>query len=135
MATVRIAVTSVNDAPVANDDERSTAEDTAAAFGVLGNDTDVDGYSLSVKAGSVSDPAHGTATLITSGADAGKILYTSAANYNGPDSFTYRATDGSLDSNVATVRVDAASVNDVPVANVMSGRRRRTPRRRSAIRN
>ena len=53
---------------------------------------------------------------MTSGPDAGKILYTPAANFHGPDSFTYRGTDGSLDSNLATVSVTVTSVNDAPVA-------------------
>src|SRR5207237_1183449 len=92
-----------NRAPVAVDDNAITNEDTALAIDAAFNDTDVDGTSPTVKAGSISVPAHGTATLITSGPDAGKILYTPAANYNGPDSFTYKATDGSLDSNTATV--------------------------------
>src|SRR5207249_2883883 len=43
--------------------------------------------------------------------------YTPAANYNGPDSFTFKASDGSLDSNIATVTIAVAAVNDAPVAN------------------
>src|SRR5438045_9731577 len=41
----------------------------------------------------VDAPAHGSATIISSGPDAGKILYSPDANYNGPDSFSYTATD------------------------------------------
>ena len=33
-----------------------------------------------------------------------------------PDSFTYKANDGSADSNVATVTINVAAVNDAPVA-------------------
>ena len=100
MATVTSTVTPVNDAPVAVADSYSTDEDTAltvAAPGVLANDTDVDGDPLT--AVMVSDPAHGTLTL---NAD-GSFVYTPAANYNGADSFTYKANDGTADSNVATV--------------------------------
>src|SRR5207247_7951216 len=39
-----------------------------------------------------------------------------AANDNGPDSFTYKVSDGTLDSNVATVAVTVTPVNDAPVA-------------------
>ena len=56
---------------------------------MLGNDTDVDGNTLT--AALVSGPAHGTLTLNANGS----FTYTPAANYNGSDSFTYRANDGS----------------------------------------
>jgi len=57
---------------------------------VLGNDTDADGDPLTAIV--VSAPAHGALTLNANGG----FSYTPAANYNGPDSFTYRANDGSL---------------------------------------
>ncbi|MDP9270897.1 MAG: S8 family serine peptidase, partial [Chloroflexota bacterium] len=105
-----------NRAPVAVNDSATTNEDTSLAVNVIANDSDPDGTTPTVKAGSISSPAHGTATLITSGTDTGKILYTPAANYNGPDSFTYQATDGSLDSNTATVSITVTPVNDAPAA-------------------
>src|SRR5256885_1204652 len=37
-------------------------------------------------------------------------------NYNGPDSFTYQANDGALNSGIATVSIIIGSVNDAPVA-------------------
>jgi VCBS repeat-containing protein len=60
----------------------------------------------------VAGPAHGTLTLAANGG----FTYTPAANYNGPDSFTYRANDGTADSNVATVSIAVAPVDDAPVA-------------------
>lgn len=48
----------------------------------------------------VTSPAHGTAT-----ASGTSIHYTPAAGYAGPDSFTYRATNGAGDSAVATVTI------------------------------
>jgi VCBS repeat-containing protein len=102
-----------NHAPVANDESYSTNEDTAltiaAASGVLANDTDVDGDPL--HAILVSGPAHGTLAL---NAD-GSFTYAPNANYNGADSFTYRANDGQADSNVATVNLTVNPVNDAPV--------------------
>ena len=95
-----ITVSAVNDAPTAADDAYSTAEDTAltvAAPGVLGNDSDPDGDPLSAVLG--SGPSHGTLTLNANGS----FTYTPAANFNGSDSFTYRASDGTLTSNLATV--------------------------------
>src|SRR5204863_4972764 len=96
-ATVTIAVSAVNDAPPAVIDSFSTAEDTpltiAAAAGVLGNDTDVDGNPLTAIV--ATSPANGTVTL---NAD-GSFTYAPNANFNGSDAFTYRANDGTTDSN------------------------------------
>ena len=72
-ATVLIDVLSVNDAPVADDDAYATTQDTAlavAAPGVLGNDSDPEGASLT--AAKVTDPANGTVVV---GAD-GSLVYT-----------------------------------------------------------
>jgi len=114
---VVLNITPVNHAPVANNDSYSTAEDSvltvAAANGVLANDTDIDGDTLTVGAPRpVSGPAHGNLTLNANGS----FTYTPAANYNGPDSFTYQANDGALNSNVATVNLTVTAVNDAPVA-------------------
>src|SRR5438045_7509108 len=103
IATVTITVTPINDAPVAaNDDTYTTPEDTlltVSAPGVLANDSDVDGNSLSAVL--VSNPTHGTLTLNANGS----FGYVPTTNYNGIDSFTYRASDGSLESANATVTI------------------------------
>ena len=99
--------------PAANNDAYITAEDTVltvAAPGVLSNDTDAAGNTLT--ASIVAHPAHGTLTLNPDGS----FTYTPAANYNGPDGFTYRANNGTNDSNTATVRLTVHAVNDPPVA-------------------
>src|SRR5207253_725817 len=44
------------------------------------------------------------------------LTYTPAANYNGPDTFTFKANDGTLDSNAATVTITVTAVNDAPVS-------------------
>ncbi|CAA9275684.1 MAG: RTX toxins and related Ca2+-binding proteins [uncultured Acidimicrobiales bacterium] len=113
VATVNLTVTAVGDAPVAGNDAYSTSEDTpltVAVPGLLGNDTDAEGNPLT--ASRVTNPAHGTVTV---NAD-GSFTYTPSVNYNGPDSFTYKANDGTADSNVATVTITVAGVNDAPVA-------------------
>src|ERR1041384_4153505 len=95
VALVTITVQSVNDAPVAANDSYTTAEDTTlviAAPGVLVNDTDADGDALTAIV--VAGPAHGALTLNLDGS----LNYVPVANYNGSDSFTYRATDGLLNS-------------------------------------
>ena len=40
------------------------------------------------------------------------LTYTPDANYNGPDSFTFKANDGTEDSNTATVSITVTAVND-----------------------
>jgi VCBS repeat-containing protein len=118
VATVALTVHPVNDAPVAAGDSYNTNEDTTlnvGAPGVLGNDTDVEGDTLSAVL--ASGPAHGTLNLN----EEGSFAYTPDANYAGPDSFTYRASDGSAQSNVATVAITVNPVNDAPMVTVAAG--------------
>ena len=112
-ATVSLTVTATNDAPVAVADSYSTPKNTTltvAAPGLLSNDTDADGDPLT--AIKVSDPSHGTVTVSANGA----ISYVPTTGYSGPDSFTYKANDGTLDSNAATVSLTVTATNDAPVA-------------------
>ena len=111
---VTLTVSQTERVPIAANDSYSAVEDTAltvAAPGVLVNDSDADGDPLSALL--ASGPAHGTLTLNVSGS----FVYTPNANYAGPDSFTYRASDGIADSNTATVNIDVVAVNDPPEAN------------------
>ena len=59
----------------------------------------------------VTPPAHGTLS-----GTAPNLTYTPAANYNGPDSFTFKVNDGTVDSATATVSITVTPVNDAPVA-------------------
>ncbi len=114
--TVTVTITAVNDAPIATADAYTTNEDTAlnvSAPGVLVNDSDVETASSSLTAALVSGPAHAASFTLNAN---GSFNYTPAANYNGSDSFTYKANDGSVDSNVVTVSLTITPVNDPPVA-------------------
>jgi Ca2+-binding RTX toxin-like protein len=81
---------------------------------------------LAVVASSLSDPANGTVSLITSGTNTGKVLYKPDQNYNNTaatrDTFTYKVNDGQANSNnAATVSVKVDPVNDVPTVAVAAG--------------
>ena len=117
-ATVTIALTGVNDAPVATINSYNATEDTNlvvnAASGVLANDTDVDADDVgNLTAVLETTTSNGTLTL---NAD-GSFTYMPNAEYSGPDSFTYHANDGDVDSNTVTVTINVAAQNDAPVAN------------------
>jgi ELWxxDGT repeat protein/VCBS repeat-containing protein len=113
---VTIDFAGTNEPPSAAADSYEAVEDfllTVAAPGVLGNDFDAEGGSLT--AALESGPSHGSLTLDADGA----FQYLPDANFNGVDSFIYRASDaeGAV-SNVATVTISIAAVNDAPVAAV-----------------
>src|SRR5207245_5346411 len=98
VATVNLTVTAVNDAPVAAAGSGSTLEDTPVSGTAAA--TDVEGGALTYSI--VGNASHGAVVLITA---TGAWTYTPVGNYNGPDSFTFKANDGLLDSNVATVNL------------------------------
>lgn len=100
-----------NQPPVAVDDTYEIDEDaslTIAAPGVLGNDHDADIDPLTAVL--VSRPANGIVRLQPDGS----FRYIPAFNFFGTDSFTYRANDGTADSDVATVTITVNPVNDAP---------------------
>ena len=97
-----LTVTAVDDAPVAQDqsaaiDERTVLQGTLVA-------TDVDSTSLSFVV--VTGAAHGALVVDL----AGTFTYTPDVHFVGADSFTFRANDGLLDSNVATVTITVRDV-------------------------
>jgi VCBS repeat-containing protein len=90
----------------------SAVEDTAlslSAASLLANDTDVNGDTLAIQ--SVQGAVNGTVNLV-----AGNVIFTPAANYSGPASFTYTISDGKGGTDTATVNLSVAPVNDAPVA-------------------
>src|SRR5205814_2104601 len=113
-ATLTVTIQGSNDAPVANPDSKSTAEDTPLTFSasdLSANDTDLDGDSLTVTAVAATASTHGIVSL-----SGGNVTYTPDANYNGPASFGYTVSDGHGGNASSTVSVTVTAVNDAPVA-------------------
>ena len=112
--SVSITVINNNTPPVAVPDSFTTAEDVALSIPfatLLLNDTDADNDLLTVSGTVSSGPTHGTLALTSSG-----WVYTPAANYNGPDSFSYTVLDGFGGTSTALVSLTVTPVNDPPVA-------------------
>ena len=106
-ATITITVNPVNDAPVASNGSLTVAEDTAATVTLVASDVDSDSLTYGVV--TAPNSAHGTVTI-----SGNKATFTPKPNWNGTTSFTYRANDGTANSNTATVTLTVTPVNDVP---------------------
>jgi len=108
------AIAPPNTPPVATGESYSVVSGgalTVTAPGVLGNDSDAEHSPLVAER--VTSPTHGVLKLGTSGA----FTYTPTAGYVGPDSFTYRASDGQDWSSPATVTL---TVTAPPVVTIFS---------------
>ncbi len=103
--------TVLNQAPIANNQSVSTNEDTAVPVTLTG--FDANGQSLTYSL--LSSPSNGS----LSGTGANRT-YTPNSNFNGTDSFTFRVSDGSLNSSSATVSITVNPVNDVPTLNTIA---------------
>ncbi|UUO09038.1 Ig-like domain-containing protein [Blastopirellula sp. J2-11] len=131
-STVVITIAGVNNAPVSSDDAYETAEDAIlniAAPGVLGNDVDADGDSLTVVDINGEPADLGTQITLDSGAlltlnadgsfdyDPNGMFASLAEAETAEDSFTYTAADGSGLMSTSTVVITIAGVDHAPVSN------------------
>jgi hypothetical protein len=112
-----ISVTKPNTPPVAADQSVSTSEDTPKQITLSASDAEDDPLAFSFASG----PSDGGLGPI-SAADCSAVnvctetvTYTPSADFNGADSFTFKANDGIADSNTATVSITVDAVNDAPV--------------------
>src|SRR5262249_48171129 len=103
-----LTINPVNDAPVADDGSNSGDEDHQITGQLVA--TDVDNTPAQLTYSLVDQAQHGTVTVNPDGT----YTYTPGENFNGSDSFTFKANDGSLDSNAATVSLTINPVNDAP---------------------
>jgi len=120
-ALFTVNVLSVNDVPVTAADTFAPVEDTAfsSPTSVLVNDSDLQGgapgeNNLPLTAVLGAGPSSAASFNLASN---GTFSYTPAANFNGADSFTYRARDSlGGESVLTTVTLNVSSVNDLPIA-------------------
>ena len=101
----------INTPPVANPQSISTGQNTARSIVLTASDAEGDALTYSI----VTPPAHGSIT-----GSAPNLSYTPAVDYTGPDSFTFKTSDGQAASNPATVTITVNSsqpINTAPVAN------------------
>jgi hypothetical protein len=99
-----------NQPPVAESQGIATDEDTAV--GIKLRATDPNGGTLTYTI--VSGPFHGTLS-----GTAPDVTYTPAPDFNGEDRFTFKANDGTADSNIATVSITVRPGNDNPTVNAL----------------
>jgi|GEM_PF-6405684 len=107
IATVSIVIYPRNNRPVAQSQSVATLEDTSLAITLAG--VDPDGNALSYSLGRA--PQHGT----LSGTPP-NVIYSPAADYAGPDSFTFLVSDAFLESDPAEVSITVQPANDRPQA-------------------
>jgi len=118
-ARMKLQVEAANDAPVTQDSDVSSTEDTVLYFApadLLAGASDVDiatdGQQLSISA--ITAAQHGVAVFMPDG----RIRFTPDADYNqaigGLASFTYEVSDGAGGVTPATVWISLAAANDAP---------------------
>ena len=112
-AAITQVVEAGNGAPTAVADGYGVDEDGSltpdAATGVLANDDDPDNDALTAVLG--AGPSHAQSFDLN---DDGSFTYVPASDFNGEDSFTYHASDGTLSSSTVTVTIAVNAVNDAP---------------------
>ncbi|MBZ0093948.1 MAG: cadherin-like domain-containing protein [Sulfuricella sp.] len=105
--------------PQTTDDSATLAEDTPTVIDALTNDLNAHqpGFAPVV----VSGPAHGRVVVNapSTGSGQASFSFTPEKDWNGRDTFTYKLSDGRVDSNLATVTLTVTPVNDAPTAGNM----------------
>ncbi len=107
--TFEVNVSSVNDPPTAYSGAVTTTEDTAVTGTLRGADLDGNPLTFSILA-----PAT-RGTVILTNPSTGLFSYTPDPDLNGTDSFSFKVSDGSDESDAATLTITVTPVDDPPV--------------------
>jgi hypothetical protein len=110
---VALTVRPVNDAPTLSGRSLSAQAGQTLAINPLSTAFDIDGDVLT--AAVVSGPAHGVLSVLADGS----FSYKAASGFAGPDSFSYRVSDGQAESVVVTVSITVSNdgtPNQAPTA-------------------
>jgi len=104
----------VNNNPVAVNDNATTNEGTTITIDLVSNDSDIDGDMLTVT--SVDNTSANGNMIVNNGN--GTITYTPASGFSGNDNFSYTVSDGNGNDDTATVMV---TVTPAPTPDGTSG--------------
>jgi hypothetical protein len=107
-ATATVTVTIENSAPMAELQTVTIDEDTAVAITLTATDADGDSLTYAVTVQPGNGTLSGTPPYLN---------YTPNADYNGPDAFSFTASDGAATSGAASVDIAVKPINDAPQAN------------------
>ena len=105
-STGSLVIQVINTPPTATEDTVSTLHGVPVSADVLANDADADGDTLTLV--SISDPPHGTASIVD-----GEVYYEPDASFIGNEYFSYEVTDGVATSTGSLV---IQVINSSPVA-------------------
>jgi Ca2+-binding RTX toxin-like protein len=105
---VAYGVALLNVPPLAQDGSAATDEDTPLDGSLSASDANGDALTFEI----AQAPTHGSVVLVN--AATGAFRYTPDANYNGPDAFQFRVSDGRGGVGVATESLTVRPVNDPP---------------------
>ena len=103
-ATLTISVSAENDAPIAEDGQITIDEEKNGIVTLIASDIDSSELTFSVQ----DQPNHGSVTI-----DENIATYKADVSYTGADSFTFTASDGSAESNIATILIDGTLSADI----------------------
>src|SRR6056297_923194 len=113
-ATISLTVNPVNDPPAADGGIATTEEDAPVTITLTGNDIDGDALTFAIASGPASGSLGAINQLTPTSAE---VTYTPNTGFDGPDSFTFTASDGAFASAAATISITVTPGNAPPVAN------------------